>query len=313
MRVYSIFDDLDKKSIAVLKDAGVDLVIHPKGVPRPDKAKMKDILERYDAVMIGTSQKMTSDMFADINTRKIIATASVGLDHISVPEEKRKLIKVVNTPGATAQAAAEYTFAAVLSWYRKLFEGDRLYRDGKNNKAMSAKPRELSGKVLGVVGAGSVSERIIALGKIFGMEVLCWTRNPSAHKNLSDIGVQFVSLDELAEKADVVSVNIPLKTETHGLISFGFVEKMKPDAVFVSISRLQSVNLEAIISKLDRNPLFCACLDIDVDGSVIERIKGHENIIVTPHIAGGTVETRKRMFFELATKLASIQKTTVQI
>ena len=81
---------------------------------------------------------------------------------------------------------------------------------------------------------------------------------------------------------------------------------MKTDAVFVSISRARTIDLKALVQKLKENPLFFACLDVDVEERIIEEVKELRNIIVTPHIAGGTVETRKRMFLELATKLAAL-------
>ena len=89
MRAYSIFDDFTEESIAILTESGVDLTIHPLGTPRPDHDQMKQILESYDCVIIGTGQKITEDMFEKVYSPRIIATASVGLDHIKISEEKR--------------------------------------------------------------------------------------------------------------------------------------------------------------------------------------------------------------------------------
>ena len=305
MNCYTIFDDFDLRATQIIRDAGIMLDIHPQGVPRPDASQMKRILEQYDAVIIGTTQKITEDMFDGITAPRIIATASVGLDHIRIPEDKKGLVTVYNTPKANAQAVAEYTFAAALSCCKRIPEGNRLYREGKNNKQLSKKPIELYGKVLGVIGAGNISRRIMEFGEFFGMQILCWTRNPEKHQDLLQKGISFGSLEDIAKSADIISVNLPNKEGTKGIISEELVSEMKPDAIFVSVSRLPSVNAEALIRKSEEYPNFYTCMDVDLDQALMQKAGNLENVIITPHIAGGTVETRKRMFVELANQIAT--------
>ena len=126
MKVYSTFDDLDEKSKKIMLKAGINLFIHPHGIARPNKHMLTEILDNYDAVMLGTSQKISPDMLSNIVSPKIIATASSGIDHIEIPESKKKLVKIVNTPKATGLAVAEYTFANILSCYRRLAEGNKV-------------------------------------------------------------------------------------------------------------------------------------------------------------------------------------------
>ena len=306
MRAYSIFDDFTKEATDLLRNAGVDLTVHPLGVPRPDHDQMKRILQEYDCAIIGTTQKITPDMFDGINTRRIIATASVGLDHIQIPEEKRALVTVFRTPKANAQAVAEYTMGCALACVKRLAEGNRLYREGKNNKALSRKPVELAGKTLGVVGAGNISQRIMDFGGFFGMELLCWTHNPDRHAELREKGVRFCALEELAEKADVVSVNLPNNNGTKGIISESLIGRMKTEAVFISVSRLPTVDARALIERSRAYPNFYTCLDVDVDETLSRQAGSLENVMITPHIAGGTVETRRRMFRELAESIAHL-------
>ncbi len=304
MKAYSIFDDFSEEATRLLSRAGVDLTIHPLGVPRPDHDRMKRILETYDCVIIGTTQKITEDMFERIDAPRIIATASVGLDHISVPEEKKHLVTVFNTPTANAQSVAEYTFGCALSCLKRLAEGSRLYAEGKDNKKLNRKPEDLAGKTLGVVGAGNISRRIMEFGAFFGMKLLCWTNHPDKHADLAGKGVRFCTLEELAKTADVVSVNLPNTSGTRGIVSAGFADAMKTEAVFISVSRLPTVDYRALIEKSRKHPNFYTVLDIDLDEDVIRQTAGLENVLITPHIAGGTVETRKRMFKELAQQIA---------
>lgn len=306
MNIYSIFDDFDEEAIEIINTAGGILVVHPMGTPRPDADQMKAILETYDCVIIGTSQKITEDMFDNIIASRIIATASVGLDHIKVPDEKKELVTIINTPKANAQSVAEYTMGCALSCCKRLIEGNSLYRQGKNNKQLYRKPEDLVGKILGVIGAGNISVRIMDYAQFFGMTVLCWTRNPDHHQELKEKGVRFTSREELAETADVISVNLPNNSETKGLISSGLVSKMKENATFISVSRLDTVDVNALFEKAKEHPGFYVCLDLDVNDVVVRKMPDIPNVMVTPHIAGGTAETRKRMFKEVADQLAEI-------
>lgn len=306
MRAYSIFDDFTIEASALIRGAGIDLTVHPLGVPRPDHDRMKAILEEYDCVIIGTGQKITEDMFENVSAPRIVATASVGLDHIRVPEEKRALVTILNTPKANAQSVAEYTLGCALSCVKRLREGNELYLAGKNNKALHRKPEDLAGKTLGVIGAGNVSVKIMEYARFFGMELLCWTRNPDRHAELTELGVRFTDLNTLCANADLISVNLPNKPETAGLISADLVKRMKENAVFISVSRQQTIDLNALLQKAKACPDFYLCLDLDVTPEIAAKLPDRPNVLVTPHIAGGTVETRKRMFLELAEAIAAI-------
>lgn len=303
MRAYSIFDDFTPEAADLIISAGIELTVHPLNVPRPDHEQMKKILEEYDCIIIGTTQKVTEDLFEQVDTPKIIATASVGLDHIRIPIEKKALVTIFNTPKANAQAVAEYTFATALSCCKRLSEGNRLYREGKDNKKLSKKPEELFGKMLGVVGAGNISQRIMEFGHFFGMSILCWTNNPAKHQDLAEKGVHFCTLEELAECSDVISVNLPNNDGTRGIISREVVSRMKENAIFISVSRLPTVDTTSLLAKSENNPNFYTCLDVDLNDDLINKAGNLENVIITPHIAGGTVETRKRMFMELAKQI----------
>ena len=306
MKTYTIFDDFSKEALDILEAAGVEVTVHPLGVPRPNHDQMKSILEKYDCVIIGTSQKITEDMFEHITERRIIATASVGLDHIRVSEDKRNLVTIINTPKANAQSVAEYTMGCALSCVKRLAEGNKLYSEGKNNKALYQKPEDLAGKTIGVIGAGNISVRIMEYAQFFGMKVLCWTRNPEGHRELKEKGVKFVALEELVATADVISVNLPNNAGTKGLISSQLVDKMKSTAIFISVSRLETIDFDSLLHKAVNNPSFYLCLDLDVNNVIVSRIPSCPNVLITPHIAGGTVETRKRMFQEVAKEIHSL-------
>lgn len=300
LHAYCIFDDFPTDCIHAFQKAGIALTVHPVGVPRPSSLEIKDIFEKNDIVIIGTSQKMEEAVFANIAAPKIIGTASVGTDHIHVPENKKELVTVLNTPTANARSVMEYTFGAALACKKRLIEGCRLFESGKNNKQLRQKPEDLYGSVLGVVGAGNIAREIIKFAHLFGMTVLCHTAHPENHRDLSEnYQVTFTSLPELAAASDIISVNLPSETATQNYISHDIIQLMKDRAVFISIARKEVTDIPALLKKAAACPDFYVCLDIDVSPCLAQDYSLCDNIMLTPHIAGGTYETRKRMFHEI--------------
>lgn len=308
MKFYSIFDDYGEEPIGILQNAGIEVVVHPLGIPRPSSAQMKEILSQYDGVIIGTSQQISEDMFESVDKPCIIATASVGTDHIHVPIEKKRVVTIYNTPKANAQSVAEYTIGVALACCKRIIEGKALYQKSKSNKELYRKPEDLAGKVMGVVGAGNVSKRIMEYAIFFGMRVICWTEHPQNHSELLEMGITFTTLCELFQSADVISVNIPNTTETKGLVSAKLLNLVKESAIFISVSRIEVIDYKALFQRTIDNRSFYVCLDIDVKDTVAKEMPDLPNVIVTPHIAGGTIETRKRMFRELAEQIAADTK-----
>ena len=310
MHIYSIFDDFGDVPVQILQSAGIEVEIHPLGMPRPNAERMKQILKDYDGVIVGTSQKITEDMFADIDSLRIIGTASVGTDHIQIPEVKSQLIRVINTPTANVQSVAEYTIGCALSCCKRLYEGNILYREGKDNKKISAKPEDLSGKILGVVGAGNISKKIMEYGMMLGMEVIFWTAHPENHSEINTLGIKNTSLEELVSISDVISVNLPNNDGTRNLINSNLITSMKSDAIFISISRIATLDYKALFYKAKNNRNFYVCLDVDIDPDICGLYADLPNILITPHIAGGTVNTRKRMFKEVSESIVDFVKKT---
>ena len=308
MKAYSIFDDFSQEALDILEAAGMEVTVHPLGVLRPDSKRMKAILEEYDCVIIGTSQKITEDMFDNVKLPRIIATASVGVDHIKVPDKIKGLVTIINTPKANAQSVAEYTMACALNCVKRLGEGKVLYQEGKDNKSLFQKPEDLAEKTIGVIGAGNISVRIMEYARFFGMRILCWTNHPDRHRELTHKGVVFTGLSELALSSDVISVNLPNHDGTRGLISSELVKLMKPTAIFISVSRVETIDYHALLHKAVAHRGFYVCLDIDVNEDLRKSIPHTPNVLITPHIAGGTVETRKRMFREVADSIARMVK-----
>lgn len=308
MKAFSIFDDFPMSSVAILEKNGIKVDLLPKGQERPSGAALEELLRQYDIVFISTAQKMPEEMFKDITTPRIIGTASSGTDHIHIPAEKSDFIKVANATHANRSTVTEHTFGLILTLRKQLIEGRRTALQGKTKKQMSAKPIDLLGATMGVVGAGGIASTVLRMAKCFGMKCLCWTLHPEAHADLKAEGVEFVSIEKLMKESDIVSVNIPLSDKTRNVVSADKVALLKNNAVFVTTSRIEVTDKEALFAKAKENPSFG--LGMDVDATDVQGLWTNEmdNVIVTPHIGGGTIESRIRLFNECAENVIALTK-----
>lgn len=306
MRAYCIFDDFPRVEIEKLEDVGVSVDILERGKERPNAEQMKEILENHDILIIGTSQKINLDMWENISTPRFIGTASVGIDHIKVPEEKN--VTILNTPNANAQSVAEYIVGCALMCRKRLVEGNGLYREGKNNKALSRKPEDIHGAVVGLVGSGHIAQKVMDLLSPFGVRFLSYTKHPAQHQDLiHEYGLEFVPLDVLARWSDIVAVAVPNDASTVGLVNRDIVETFKDDCIFISVTRAEVMDIMALMEKARRSRGFFLCLDIDVQDEYVGS-NDRDNIFITPHIGGGTIETRKRMFAEVTDRIVKAIK-----
>ena len=306
MRAFSIFDDFPPSAIDLLEKHGISITLNPKGKDRPNGDALKSLLKGYDVLFISTAQKMPEEIFEDVSTLKIIGTASSGVDHIHIPADKHHLVKVANAPLANRSTVTEHTFALLLSLRKRLIEGRAIAARGLTKRAMDGNPVDLYGSTLGVIGAGGIASSVLRMAKCFGMKCLCWTLHPDNHDDLSDEGVSFVNIDTLLKKSDIVSVNIPLSEKTKNLISQERIGLMKETATFITTSRLEISDNKALMEKATRCPDFS--VGMDVDAATIKDLwdQSMNNVIVTPHIGGGTIESRIRLFNECAENVIKI-------
>ena len=140
MKVFCVFDDFPQKDISLIRSNCMDLDILPKGQTRPSGEDLKQLLLKYDALIIGTGQRLQEDFFYDISNRKYIVTASTGVDHIKVPENKKDFIKIINAPTAIFSTVAEHIFAFIFAQEKLLFPAREVAFAGKHKNAMEYPP-----------------------------------------------------------------------------------------------------------------------------------------------------------------------------
>lgn len=307
LNAYSVFKDLDKKACEILRNAGIQLELS-NCEERPNKEELLKLLKDYDILIIGVREKMTKDMLCKIDKKKIIATLSIGVDHIDKSFFESDLINIINCQTSNVISVAEHIFALILSLKKRVIEANEIAMRCGTKKDLSARSNDINNSSIGIIGAGKISREVIKIAKVFNMKIYCNTLNPEKHKDLLEQGVEFLSLDTLLSNSDIITVNIPLNEENNNLISKDKIRLMKKSATFINTSRAEILDMNELMKYADENETFNVGLDIDAENYKEMLNVKRNNVIVTPHIAGVTKEAIKRMDTELAINIKEYLK-----
>ena len=224
---------------------------------------------------------------------KIVANVAAGYDNIDAAYAKSRGVIVTNTPGVLIDSVADFTWALILAVTRRLSEGERLLRRGAwTGWALGFMlGTELRGKQLGLVGLGRIARAVAARAPAFGMRVVYCSRRPA-----SLVNAESMSLDRLLNTSDVVSLHVPLTPQTRHLIDKKALARMKRSAYLINTARGPVVDEEALAWALQQHLLAGAALDVyENEPAVHPDLVGLENVLLVPHLASGTTETRTAM------------------
>jgi glyoxylate reductase len=220
---------------------------------------------------------------------RIVANFGVGYDSIDVEAATNRKVVVTNTPDVLTTATAELTIALMLALLRRVAEGDRLVRRGRE---WALAPtfmlgEGLAGKTLGIVGLGRIGREVARLGEAFGMRVV-HTGGSGAYEELP--------LERLLAESDVVSLHAPLTPETHHLIGRDELGLLRRGAVLVNVARGPMVDEEALVEALAAGRIAGAALDVyEHEPKVHPGLLGFENVVLTPHLGSSTMAAREAM------------------
>ncbi|MDP4008838.1 MAG: D-glycerate dehydrogenase, partial [bacterium] len=235
---------------------------------------------------------------------KVIANYAVGFDNIDLKAAKERNIIVTNTPGVLTETVAEHAVALLFALARRVVEADRFTRKGKYKgwAPMLLLGTGIAGKTLGIVGMGRIGGEIAKrMNGAFGMNVIYYDkfRNKEMEKEL---GVLYVSLEKLLKTSDFVSLHVPLLPSTYHLISSKELSIMKKTSCLINTSRGPIIDEKALKEALESGRIRSAALDVfEFEPKLVPGLSKLENVILTPHIASATEETRGKMA-EIATQ-----------
>jgi D-3-phosphoglycerate dehydrogenase len=212
-------------------------------------------------------------------------------------------VTVCNVSDYGANAVAEHTIALALAVARGITLGDRLIRanDWEQREGI-----ELNGRTIGVVGAGPIAQRVMALARGFGMDVLAWTRSPSPER-AERLGVEFVGLDELFSKADIVTVNVAHTRETEGLINRELLSRLHREAILVNTARSEIVDTAALADLVERRKIFGAAIDVFEQEPPEDNdpLLKQERCVLSPHVGYYTGPANDELFRIAVANLAA--------
>ncbi len=228
----------------------------------PEALSLANAANYADADVISTFIDSTLDAatLKPFSKLRLIATRSTGYDHIDLDVCRASDIQVCNVPNYGDPTVAEYAFALLLALSRKVPEATARTRRGDFSQ-VGLRGFDLAGKVMGVVGVGRIGQRAIQIAKGFGMSVVAFDARPDKALE-TRLGMRFVSLDELLQTSDVVTLHVPGGAGTRNLISAEKLARMKPSAVLINTARGDVVDTEALLRTLAEDRLAGAALDV---------------------------------------------------
>jgi len=270
--------------------ADVDVYMGNAAIPRADlRARVAD----KAALVCLLTDAVDREVIDGAPRLKVIANVAVGFDNIDVAYAMSRGIVVTNTPDVLTESVADFTWALILAITRRLSEGERLLRRGewKGWALNLLLGSELRGKQLGLVGVGRIGRAVAARAAAFGMTVAYTARRdadlPGAHP---------MSLDRLLLTSDVVSLHVPLTPDTRHLIDKRALTRMKRSAYLVNTARGPVIDEEALAWALQQHLLAGAALDVyEHEPAVHPDLLTLENVLLVPHLASATTETRTAM------------------
>ncbi|GAB6180883.1 D-2-hydroxyacid dehydrogenase [Desulfotomaculum defluvii] len=241
------------------------------------------------------------------STVKLICEAGTGYNNIDIATAKEKNIMVCNVPGYSTEAVAELVVTFILNFSKSLSLQQQMIKQGNFinfTKDIQVPNFEVQNKTLGIICGGSIGQQVMKIALVLGMNVLVYNRTP---KQWGDPSIQAVSLEELLQKSDFVSIHCPLNENTKYLINKEKLKLMKPTAFIINTSRGQIIKETDLIEALQNKIIAGAALDVQEKEPPEQDnpLFAMENVFLTPHIGWKCLESRQRLINLMANNIAS--------
>lgn len=297
-----IAEFMDEEAVAALRSR-FDVHYDPKLVD--DAAGLATSLADAPALIVRNRTQVRDALLDAAPRLRVVGRLGVGLDNIDVTACAERGIRVIPAMGANADAVAEYVIAVLLILLRGAYGATARIAAGEWPRT-ALTGREAQGRLLALVGFGDIARRIVPRARALGMRVAACDPLVGEHE-VRRQGVEPMALDPLIAAADVVSLHVPLTDTTRTLIDARRIAAMRPDAVLINTARGGIVDEAALIAALRAGRLGGAALDVfeDEPPEEPERFAGVPNLLLTPHIAGVTQESNRRVSALIAERVAA--------
>jgi D-3-phosphoglycerate dehydrogenase / 2-oxoglutarate reductase len=287
----------EKLAPSVIEVFGDEVEIrHVDGTDRP---ALLSAVADADALLVRSATKVDAEVFAATTKLKVVARAGVGLDNVEVPAATERGVMVVNAPTSNITSAAEHAVGLLLAVARRIPEASASLRNGEWKRSAYSGV-ELNGKVVGVVGLGKIGQLFAARLAAFGTTLIAYDPYV-APARAAQLGIELVSLDELLERADAISIHLPKTPETKGLIGKEALARTKKGVIIVNAARGGLIDEHALAEAVRGGHVGGAGIDVfESEPTTASPLFELPNVVVTPHLGASTAEAQDRAGTDVA-------------
>ena len=294
-----ITDNVHPLLIENLEKSGYDVAY----LPQIEWNEVYDIIEDFCAIVINTKTVMNKKMLDKAKNLKLIVRLGSGLDIIDLEYAHKKNIIVERTPEGNRNAVAEHALGLLLAMLNNIVPGNIEVRNFQWNREKN-RGIEIEGKTIGIIGFGNTGTSFAEKLKCFNLNILVYDKYKQRFQEQFRY-VRETGMNRLFEECDIVSFHIPLTKETKYLVDKSFINKFRKDIYLINTSRGKIINTKDLVNELESGKIKGAALDVlenekpwtynEEEKILYNKLFSMENVIVTPHIAGWTVESREKI------------------
>lgn len=290
-------DGLEENGQAILRDHAE--VADRAGI---SPEELLQVIGNYDALIVRGRTKVTPAVLAAAHKLKVVGRSGVGVDNIDLNAARECKITVVNAPIATTIAVAELTMGLLLSVVREIPRADCNMKNGKWLKK-ELEGTELYQKTLGIIGFGRIGSSVCQRAAAFGMKVIAY--DPRVLPEMvCQCGAEDVSLDDLYNQADIITLHVPLTNDTRCMLNAEAFSKMKTGVRIVSAARGGVIDETALLAALESGKVAAAALDVfGTEPPGVTPLVNHPRVVCTPHVGAQTVEAQQRAAADISNEV----------
>ncbi|NIJ40449.1 D-3-phosphoglycerate dehydrogenase [Parvibaculum indicum] len=294
-----ISDKLSPAAAQIFKDRGIEVDVKP-GL---DKEELIKIIGEYDGLAIRSATKVTPPVIEAAKKLKVVGRAGIGVDNVDLPAATAAGVIVMNTPFGNSITTAEHAIAMMLSLARQIPDANASTHAGKweKSKFMGV---EVTGKTLGVIGAGNIGSIVIDRAKGLRMKVVAFDPFLTPER-AGDMGIEKVELDELLGRADFITLHTPLTDKTRNIIDGAALAKCKKGVRIINCARGGLIVEADLKAALESGQVAGAALDVfEEEPAKDNALFGMENVVCTPHLGASTSEAQENVALQVAEQIS---------
>ncbi|GHE60346.1 NAD(P)-dependent oxidoreductase [Roseivirga thermotolerans] len=301
-----IIDDMHESIVPLLEEIGIE----PHYAPKISRSEILDCIGQFEGVLVRSKTTIDKEFIDKATKLEFIGRAGAGLDKIDVAYVEARNIEILNAPEGNRDALAEHAMGMLLNLLNKINAADREVRnwvwDREGNRGV-----ELSDKTVGIVGYGYMGQAFVQRLRAFDCRILVYDK---FKKGFGTKKVEEVSLEKLFQKTDILSLHVPLTEETRGWMNKTFFESFRKPVYLLNTARGEIVPIADLLSLLDSGKILGAALDVlekekfealtSEEKQRFENLFARKNVVLSPHVAGWTFASYKRINEVLVSKIA---------